>query len=238
MNEIKVEFNRDAEKAIDEIEKEITTAAGETVIFCIKDHLQRLAASLPIRSGNLRSSVLNVWRYLRIPGRPQTPVDTGEKKITYLDKKEETTSGRRKRWRTNKFLSNSVWRDNTANNDKPSFEYALYAAEWRKNRDSRGGDGDFVSAAMGSGLLSGAEIAQVRKMFESGSSYAEVANRVLELLSGVPGSASLIGAGGSGKWKPYHSFFKGNRKKITFRMAKKWEEEQQKIFDKHNGDDK
>ena len=215
----------EVEGAIDAAEELLPSADYETVTMNAQRYLAGAVRNLPERTGNLRSAAITPWRHLRIPGRPLTNLAEGEKDVTFLD-----NSGGRSRVRHARLMSRGSYIDRRSDPREPSYEYVLFAAEWRgRRKEAR--HGMFLKKAVASGLLSLSDVHNIMRMINGGSGYEQVWSYIANLFAANPrGRTWLINnASEGGMWKPYSIFYRGTRKVIRpntgpFRFSEKYKD--------------
>lgn len=219
---------REFEQALDECAAETRIDDYMELTVNAQSYLASVVRHLPERTGNLRSAAIPAWRHLRIPGRPLTNLEPGEKIASFIEKK----SGKHK---TARLFSKGTFDDQRKAVDNPYFSYELFAAEWtgryRKDRS-----GSAIEKALRSGLLGFADIRRVAAMVQTGASYTAVWGFLVDALSGSASGRSWLMNSESGFWKPYSGFYKGNRKKVKPDTgAFKFTGRHAKTLEKHSG---
>lgn len=219
---------REFEEAIDECAAETRIDDYMELTANAQRYLVAVVKHLPERTGNLRSAAIPVWRYLRIPGRPLTNLDEGQKIAEWIEKK----TGRR---RSAKLMSRGVFEDRRNDPNEPSFKYELFAAEWRgRNKEDRSAAA--ISKALQSGLLGVQDLKKVGILMAGGTTYAALWGYLVDLFSATSAGRSWLINNESGYWKPYSTFFKGNRKQINAATPEfKWSGRHAKTLAKHSG---
>lgn len=219
---------REFEQALDECAAETRIDDYMELTVNAQSYLASVVRHLPERTGNLRSAAIPVWRHLRIPGRPLTNLEPGEKIASWI----EHSTGRH---RSARLMSKGTFDDQRKAAENPYFRYDLFAAEWR-GRNKKDRSGSAIEKALRSGLLGAADIRRVARLIQSGATYTAVWGFLVDALSGSASGRSWLINTESGFWHPYSTFFKGNRKKVTPDTgAFKFTGRHAKTLEKHSG---
>lgn len=221
---------REFERALEECAGEIATADYMELTANAQRFLRAVVRYLETRkrTGNLISAAIPVWRRLGLLGRPPTALDEGQKLAEWIEK----STGRR---RSAKLMSRGVYEDRRGDPVAPMFKYELFAAEWR-GRNKRDRSAAAIDKALRAGLLGERDLRRIAAMAAGGVSYTVIWDRLVDLLSGTPGGRSWLINNESGYWKPYSTFFRGNRKQIKLTTPEfKWNGRHAKVLAKHSG---
>lgn len=114
---------REFQQAMQELENELPITNNQVITNTARKFLGNTVNVMPVRTGNLASAARPAWQKLELPGEPKTTVPTGEKKLTYIDKrgypKEITVK------------SEGDFVDQRLDRDKALFRFRMYAWELR-----------------------------------------------------------------------------------------------------------